>query len=421
MIIVSTIIYKLRVINPHSRDASRRNKAHMEYIGRRKGVVMNEGLKHGLFGVADGKKAEEVKSITELSRYIETKTREGTITYRAIISFAEADAIRLGYDEPEKMRELVRSRLPDMCQKIGIPIQNLEYTAAIHRDKGHPHCHILFWDKEQDIKKEAFVAPETSNAIRVGIIKHVFGEEMAALQSIKNEARNAALENMGGFFGGFAETFAEMTPKEYSTAMERLKRECDLADGCLIYSRFKTADMKELAADFLRLAEKVPKTGRLNFKLMVPEVKGEIITFLEKVLSKNADCDREFKKYVQAAIMLSTYYTDKSEIHDKAGKSAYDDMMARLGNAVLRVIKKSNLQIRGQAWEANREVYREVFHRQMIESMVTEIFFLLSRAARAMENKLNYAYKTGELSKQARKELALQLENTGGYGWDMEQ
>jgi len=386
----------------------------MEYIGRRRGVVLNEGLKHGLFGTVDGKKAEEVENISELSRRIMDKTQAGTIAYRAVISFAEADAMRLGYDEPEKWRELVRDRMTDMCAKIGIPIQNLEYTAAIHRDKGHPHCHILFWDKEQDIKKEAYVHPKISNAIRVGIIKHVFGDEMAELQSIKNEARTAALENAGGFFGGFISEFALMSPQEYAEAVERLKMESDLADGSLIYSRFRTADMRELAADLLRLAGHVPKTGRLNYKLMPPEVKDEIREFLENVLEKNADCDREFKKYVNAAMMLSTYYTDKIEIHDRAAKTAYEDMMTRLGNVVLRAVKKINQQQRSKDWELNKEIY----HREIIESLITQIFGMLARAARAEENKYAYACWKGELSRQAKKELAIRLENSSGYDWE---
>ena len=386
----------------------------MEYIGRRRGVVLNEGLKHGLFGIVDGKKAEEVKSLTELSRHIYAKTQAGAIAYRAVISFTEADAMQLGYDDPDKWRELVQARLPDMCEKIGIPIQNLEYTAAIHRDKGHPHCHILFWDKAQDIKKEAFVHQKVSNAIRVGLIKHVFGEEMAELQTMKNEARKAALDNAGGFFGGFVDAFADMTPKEYAAAVKRLKREGDLADGSLIYSRFSAADMKELAADLLRLAGHVPKTGRLNYKLMPPEVKDEIREFLEKVLEKNADCDREFKKYVQAAIELSMYYTDKPEVHNKAGESAYEDMMTRLGNVVLRVVKQFNQQMRSNDWEAKKEAYR----REMMESLITNLFGVLARAAHAEENKLAYAYRAGELSKQAKKELAMRLENSSGYDWE---
>jgi hypothetical protein len=401
------------VIGPRSRDAPQRNKAHMEYIGSRPGAVRNEGMKHGLFGVVDGKKAEEAKNLRELSRRIEIKTCGGAIAYRAVISLAEADALRLGYDDPEKWRELVRARLPDMCEKIGIPVQNLEYAAAVHRDKGHPHVHILFWDKAQDVKKEAFVKPEVSNAIRVGLIKHVFGEEMAALQEMKNEARRAALDNAGGFFGGFIDVFADMTPEDYAAASERLGRgESPLADGSLIYSRFNSADMRELAADLLRLAELVPKTGRLNFKLMPPEVKDEIRAFLEKVLEKNTDCNREFKKYIQAAVELSKYYSDKPEVHNKAGNAAYDDMMTRLGNAVLRAIKKLNQQARGKAWEENRETYK----RQVTESLITELYGILSRAAHSEENKL--AYRAGELSKQAKKELAMKLENSGGYDWE---
>jgi hypothetical protein len=301
-----------------------------------------------------------------------------------------------------------------MCEKIGIPIQNLEYTAAVHRDKGHQHCHILFWDKAQEVKKEAFVKPKVSNAIRVGIIKHVFGEEMAALQAVKNEARKAALDNAGGFFGEFADAIKDMTPKEYAAAVERLKREGDLADGGLIYSRFNTADMRELAADLLKLCDSVPKTGRPNMKLMPPEVKNEIRAFVEKLLDKNADCDREFKKYVQAAVELCKYYTDKPETHGKAGKTACDDMMNRMGNAVLRAVKKINRQARDNVWTEKREAWR----REMIESLITELFGILSRAARAQENKLARAYRTGELSKQAKKELAMKLENTSNYDWE---
>jgi hypothetical protein len=409
---MSTVVYKLRVISPRSRDAPQRNRAHTEYIGRRLGVVLNEGLKHGLFGVADGKKAEEVEKIRELSRYVEAKTRKSAIMYRAVISLAEADALRLGYDDPEKQRELVRSRLPSMCEKIGIPIQNLEYVAAVHKDKGHPHVHIQFWDKAQDIKKEAFVKPEVAGAIRVGIIKHVFGEEMTALHEIKNAARKAATDNADNFFGMFTDAFADMTPEQYAAASERIKRdESPLADGSLIYGRFKSADMRELAADLLRLGDLVPQAGRLGYKLMPADVKDEIRTFLEKVLEKNTDCDREFKKYVQAAVRLSEYYTDKPETHGKAGLAAYDDMMTRLGNTVLRTIKKLNRQTRCKAWEEKREVYR----RQMTEGLVTELFGILSRAAHAEENKLAYAYRTGELSKQAKKELAVKLESSGGY------
>ncbi|MDR1208783.1 MAG: relaxase MobL [Clostridiales bacterium] len=401
---MSTVIYKLRVIGPRTRDAPQRNKAHMEYIGRRKGVVLNEGLKHGLFGVVDGRKAEEISSISELSRYIESKTRDGTITYRAVASLAEDDAMRLGYNDPVKWRELVRARMPDMAEKIGIPIHNLEYVAAFHRDKGHPHMHIQFWDTEQTIKKDAFVRPKVSADIRAGLVKYVFGEEMSELQELKNEARKAALDNIGGFFGNFVETLADMTPGEHAAAIERLKLDGDLADGRLIYSRFNTADTRAILSELLELSEIVPKTGRLYFKLMPSDVKDAIREFITIVLERNADCDREFKRYVQAAMDLSKFYTDKPEVHEKAARAAYDDMTARLGNVVLRTVKRLNQLERDQS-----------YRRDMIEGLVTELFSVLARSADSGERTV--AYRAGELSKQARKEQAMQLENTGSCDW----
>jgi hypothetical protein len=194
-----------------------------------------------------------------------------------------------------------------------------------------------------------------------------------------------------------------------------VKHEGDLSDGGLIYSRFNTGDMRELAASLLKLCDAVPKTGRLNYKLMPQEVKDAIRDFLEKVLDKNADCDREFKKYVHAAVELCKYYTDKPETHEKAGKTAYDDMMNRLGNAVLRTVKKIKQQARDNIWETNHEAWR----REMIESCITELFGILARAARAQGHKLAHAYRTDELSKQAKKELAMKLENSSNYDWEM--
>jgi hypothetical protein len=172
--------------------------------------------------------------------------------------------------------------------------------------------------------------------------------------------------------------------------------------------------MKELSADLLQLAKHIPKTGRLKFKLMPPEVKEEIIAFLEMVLEKNADCGREFKKYVYAAVELSKYYSDKPETHTKAGKTAYDDMMKRLENVVLKEIKKMNRQERGKGQVEKQEAYQ----RERMESLIIEIFGILSRAASAGNIQVHHARLKGELSKQAKKELALKLENSSDYGWE---
>jgi hypothetical protein len=85
-------------------------------------------------------------------------------------------------------------------------------------------------------------------------------------------------------------------------------------------------------------------------------------------------------------------------------------MISRLGNTVLRSIKKVK--------QTQREHGREAWRREMIESMITEFFGILARAANAENNKLTHAIRSGELSRQAKKELAIKLENASGYDWE---
>ena len=372
-------------------------------------------MKHGLFGKIDGVKSEENDNLGEMCGYVKNMTQKGTIMYRAILSLTEADAVRLGYNgDPQKWHDLLKRKFPEICDKIGISLSNLEYSAAVHPDVGHVHCHLLFWDKEQRVKKNAFVPPKVANDIRVLLTKDVFGDEMSELYKIKNEARSASLNSLRGFFAAFTKTFEDMTAKDFAEATERLKLNGEFATGRLIYNRFKNADMRELAADLLKLCGKVPRTGRLDMKFMPPDTKADIHDFVRKILAKNTDCNREFLKYLNATEELSKYYSAKPELHGKARQKAEDDIMNRLGNAVLRTVKKINQIEREKGYELNHQAYR----REMIESLVTEIFGILSRSCEAEENKLSYARRTGELSKQAKKELALELENSSGYDWE---
>ena len=96
---MSIVMFKLRVVNPRSRDAPQRNGAHLAYIGSRPGAVRNDGKPHGLFGQIDGMGCEDAENTDDFRHYAEQMTRNGTIMYRAVISLTEADAQRLGYTD----------------------------------------------------------------------------------------------------------------------------------------------------------------------------------------------------------------------------------------------------------------------------------------------------------------------------------
>ena len=406
-------MFKLRVVGPRSRDAPY-NGSHMEYIGQRAGAERNAGMNHGLFGEVNGQKCEKTESIKDMSAYANRMTKSGAIMYKAIISLTEADGIRLGYDKSQKWRELIQAKIPDICRKIGLSPSALEYAAAVHLEQNHPHCHILFWDKEQKVKKQPYVHWKIANDIRIDLTKYVFADEMDVIKTAKNMARNATYKELSDFFTDFIDNFANMTAKEYGEAVERLKLNEDFSHGKLIYNRFKAADMREIAQDFLKLRNNIPRDGRLDFKFMLPKTKSEIIDFIKMILSKNEDCRREYTNYANAAEELSEFYSDKPERHAEARKNAEDDMMKRLGNVVLKAVKNFNKLEQEKDYQHKQDIYK----RQTAENLITEIFSVLSRVCQTEDNKLSYASHISELSKQAKKERAIMYENTSGYDWE---
>jgi hypothetical protein len=414
---MSKVVFKLRVIAPHSEGAAARNKAHIRYIGQRPGVALTEGMSHGLFGSVMGKRAEEIKKISEIQNYVERKTAEGAVTFRAIISMTEADAMAKGYGARKTWEQLIRRKLPEIAEAVGIPPSRLEYAVAVHFEKGHPHCHVMFWDREQGVL-DAFARPETADDIRIDLIKYVFGEDMSFWHAIKNEARAATVEltrgGMGEFVEGFSAGIADMTTREYAAAMKRVKLESDLSDFRMDYSHYGGDTVFTLAAELLRLRDKLPKTGRFAMKFMKPGQKAEIRAFVWDLINKDDGCRREYGKYIAAAVELAKFYSDDPEAHDAAKDAAHDDIMNRVGNAVLKAIKKLN----EADFTFRDEVRREAVRREMIESLITEVFGILARSASAEENKAQYARRYGELSKQARKELAIKHEDDTGYAWE---
>ena len=75
-----------------------------------------------------------------------------------------------------------------IAEKMHIKAESIQYLAATHMDKGHPHTHLIYWEKNQGVRK-AWINPLISNDIRCNLTKHVFTEEFEQLYRDKNSAR----------------------------------------------------------------------------------------------------------------------------------------------------------------------------------------------------------------------------------------
>lgn len=64
-----------------------------------------------------------------------------------VVSLRREDAIRLGYDNSERWRELVMRHIADIAEQTKIPLCNLKWYAAFHDTTHHPHIHLLVYSK----------------------------------------------------------------------------------------------------------------------------------------------------------------------------------------------------------------------------------------------------------------------------------
>lgn len=98
-----------------------------------------------------------------------------------IVSLRREDAIRLGYDNSEVWRDLVKRHISDIANAQRIPICNLKWYAAFHDTTHHPHIHLLVYSTNP---KQGFLTTKGIDQIRSAFANDIFHDD---LQSIYQE------------------------------------------------------------------------------------------------------------------------------------------------------------------------------------------------------------------------------------------
>ena len=98
-----------------------------------------------------------------------------------VVSLRREDAIRLGYDNSEAWRDLVKRHISDIAKAQRILLCNLKWYAAFHDITHHPHIHLLVYSKNP---KQGFLTNKDINQIRSAFANDIFHDD---LQSIYQE------------------------------------------------------------------------------------------------------------------------------------------------------------------------------------------------------------------------------------------
>lgn len=402
------IISKIRVYNSNKKHQPIKNKAHVNYIGKRIGVMMNDEMAHGLFGKVGDMSYGDIKNIDKVSNYVLDKSDKGTHIYRGLISLKEDDTIRLGYQNRETWEEMLFENIFVIGEKIGIPPSRLEFVSAVHMDLGHPHLHYDLWDKEQDVKAP-FIHPKISNDIRIHLTKSIYEDDLQVLYKQKNHARDVLTGNADDYFKDFFLPIKDMTDKEFISYKKLLAQSPDIANGHLMNNKFSDSYIDEIALEILELRDKLPKTGRLTYQFLEPELKEEIEVIVKRLINTNEDFRREFDKYVDASGSITSLYTTDEKRIKQSKEKAEDEIIKRLSNRLLSRIKEVNVE----KWKADK--HKQVMRENTI-SIILDLSQFLSRLTEANENKAYTEHR--ELSKQAKIEYAKSQEHASSIDWD---
>ena len=133
---------------------------------------------HGLFGDEDSVDLD--KAMSELEHYT------GNV-WTHIISLHREDAERLGYDNAQAWRALLRTHRNDIAAAMNIPLQDFRWYAAFHDEGEHPHVHMMAWSANP---KQAYLSRDGIRQIKSTLTNQIFKQEMLHLYEQKSESRD---------------------------------------------------------------------------------------------------------------------------------------------------------------------------------------------------------------------------------------
>lgn len=137
---------------------------------------------HGLFGDEEGVDLD--RAMAELEHYT------GNV-WTHIISLRREDATRLGYDNAQAWRSLLRTHRNEIAAAMKIPPQNFRWYAAFHDEGKHPHVHMMAWSVKPG---QAYLSKDGIKQIKSTLTNQIFKQEMYHLYEQKSASRDELVQ-----------------------------------------------------------------------------------------------------------------------------------------------------------------------------------------------------------------------------------
>ena len=155
------------------------------YMAMRPGVEKRGS--HGLFNEKD-----EPIILDRVAN--EIANHKGNV-WSHVVSLRREDAVRLGFDNSDAWRELVKRHISDIAKAQNIPLCNLKWYAAYHDTTHHPHIHLLVYSTNP---KQGFLTKAGIDKVRSVFANDIFHDDLQSIyqeQTVSRDELKAVSKN----------------------------------------------------------------------------------------------------------------------------------------------------------------------------------------------------------------------------------
>lgn len=254
---------------------------------------------HGLFGQDDNINLQKASA--------DIRNHNG-IVCMPIISLTREDADRLGYNNAESWRTLLRSKQFEIADAYHIPVNDLVWYAAFHDESYHPHIHMIVYNKNPGSE---YLSKKACNDMREMLTKIIFKDDLKQIYDERLSLRDQIIDEVYEKINDFQMDIDEAS-EEFVSSLNELK--------------FELAGYK----------------GKKNYRFISPKQK-EKVDKLVQVVCQDNNLQALYNEWCRLQLALQRYYSkEPKECFDTLENN--ENFKKRLQNAVLKSVLKDNMQ-----------------------------------------------------------------------------
>lgn len=278
-------------------------------------------------------------------------------------------------------------------------------------ESGHPHLQVMLWSKQRD-KMNYFVNYKQINKMRDEFSNLIFKEDLIELYKQKDNAKKQIVASN--------EFINEM--KKVSTDKKFLKDmlqyEKDFYNKKLIKQNLQNYQLEIIVDDLLKIKDLLKQTtGSIKYQYLkkYPNIIKEIDNLSNKIIAMSLECQEQIDNYIKLKQDIVSYkYQSETKI-----KQAQENEKAKVEQEVLKIIGNQILNFE-RILLNNKEEYNSIKYINESRNLVWQIFnslYFLSRHEEIDLRRIELKYRK-QLSKQAKKELAIKKQNDSSFNWE---